>query len=140
MPAWLAGSRGRAPLWWTSIGRAVTAEQFWLALALVTAVPIVLGIWLWRTPHSRVLAWMLLLIQVTLLLNALWHVGVAVLLMRGYVPGLLTAVGVNLPLSVYLLERARREGWVSRRALLGLFPASVVLHGLLLLGAVGWRG
>ena len=140
MPAYLAGIRERAPSWWTAIGRSVTAEQMWLALAIVSVVPIILGIRLWRTPHSRGAIWMLLLIQATLLLNALWHVSAAVWLSRGYVPGLVTAVGLNLPLSVYLLRRARREAWVSRRGLLGLLPAAVVLHGSLLLGLVGLSG
>ena len=141
LPRYLAVIRGRAPSWWVDLTRQLTAEQMGLALALVTLAAVVPGIWLWRRPDSRGATWTLLLVQATLLLNALWHVSAAVLV-GGYAPGLLTAVGLNLPLAVYLLRRARREGWVSPRALLGLLPGALVLHGPLLLGVLRlsqWR-
>ena len=142
MPAYLAVIRERAPSWWIDISRLVTAEQVWLALAIVALAPFLLGMWLLRTPQSAWATWSLLLVQATLLLNVLWHVVAAVWLFRGYAPGLVTAVVLNLPLSVYLIGRARREGWVSSRALLGLLPSALLLHGALLLGVLrlsGWQ-
>lgn len=142
MPAYLGLIQERAPSWWVDPSRLLTAEQLWLALAIVTVATIIVGIWLVRAPHSTWATWSLLLVQATLLLNALWHLIAAVWLLRGYAPGLLTAVGLNLPLSVYLLRRARDEGWVSSRALSGLVPGAVVLHGPVLIGVLwlcGWR-
>jgi hypothetical protein len=45
-----------------------------------------------------------------------------------------TVRGVNLPFSLYVLRRAWRERWYSRRALVALAPVAVVLHGPLLVG------
>ena len=52
-----------------------------------------------------------------MLLNVLWHVATAALVFNGYAPGLLTAILINLPFSVYLLRRAASERWVSRGAM-----------------------
>lgn len=45
----------------------------------------------------------------TLLLNVAWHVTAALMLFGGYAPGLVTAVALNLPLSVLVLRRAAAE-------------------------------
>jgi hypothetical protein len=60
----------------------------------------------------------------------LWHVTAAILLFDGYAPGLLTAVLLNLPFSVYLIGRAGKENWVSRRALWALLPSALLAHAL----------
>ena len=44
-----------------------------------------------------------------MLLNVLAHLLSATMLTRGYAPGLATALLVNLPFSLYLFRRARRE-------------------------------
>jgi hypothetical protein len=108
--------------------------QVGIALALVTLVPLLLAIWAFRQPDSDLPVWLLLLVQATVLLNVLWHVTTAVVVFGGYAPGLLTALLINLPFSIYLLRRAAREGWVSRGALWGLLPGALVMHGPLLSG------
>jgi hypothetical protein len=75
---------------------------------------------------------LVLLIQATVLLNVVWHAAAAVVLFGGYAPGVVTAVLLNLPFSVYLLGRSAREHWLSARALWALVPAAIVLHGPLL--------
>ena len=60
-------------------------------------------------------------------------------LFGGYTPGVATAVGVNLPVSVLVLRRAATEQWLSRRARWALVPAAVAFHlpgalGVMLLG------
>jgi hypothetical protein len=74
----------------------------------------------------------LLLIQATLLLNVVWHVVAAIVLFDGYAPGLATALLLNLPFSVYLIRRAAREHWVSRRARWALLPSALAVHGPIL--------
>jgi uncharacterized oligopeptide transporter (OPT) family protein len=87
-----------------------TPAQLWTALLLVTLVPIFLATWATLRPNAATPLRLLLLVQGALLLNVLWHLGVAIFV-RGYTPGLITAVTVNLPASVYLLRRTVRERW-----------------------------
>ncbi len=72
-------------------------------------------------------------------MNVLSHVGAASMV-RGYSPGLVTAVLVNLPFSAYLIGRAAREPWLSRRRLLGASPISLLIHGPLLVGLLSLSG
>ena len=116
----------------------VTYPQFLVALVVVTAVPlaVALGGDLRRPGPATVF---LLFVQAVLWVNVLSHAASAAFL-GGYSPGLATALAVNLPFSVYLLRRARRERWVGRRTLLVLLPAALVFHGpglLALLAAAG---
>ena len=117
---------------------AVTYPQFLVALAAVTAVPLVVALaGELRGPGPATV--FLLFVQAVLLVNVLSHVAAAALL-GGYSPGLATAVAVNLPFSVHLLRRARRERWVGGRTLLALLPAALLFHGpglLALLAAAG---
>jgi hypothetical protein len=48
-----------------------------------------------------------------LLLNAVWHITVALALFGGYAPGVVTATALNLPLSVLVLRRAVDERWLA---------------------------
>jgi len=61
------------------------------ALLGVTLIPFLLAAWATRRPELAAPIWLLLLVQATLLLNVLWHVGAAVVLFEGYAPGLATA-------------------------------------------------
>jgi hypothetical protein len=45
-----------------------------------------------------------------------------------------TALLFNLPVSVYLLRRAARESWVSRRTRWALLPGAFLMHGPVLSG------
>jgi len=91
-----------------------TVEQMRIALLVVTAIPIALAAWMSVTPRKEPAVWLLLLFQAMVLLNVIWHIGSATVF-RSYVPGLITAVCINLPFSIYLFRRAAREQWVSRR-------------------------
>jgi hypothetical protein len=91
-------------------------------------------IWATSRPKSTVPLWLLLLVRATVLLNVLWHVSAAMVVFDGYSPGLVTALLINLPFSVYLLGRAARERWVSRGAMWALLPGALLMHGPLLSG------
>jgi hypothetical protein len=125
---------GRLPEGWRALAGAVTLGQVGTALALVTLIPLLLAIWAFRRPESDLPVWLLLLVQATVLLNVLWHLATAVIVFNGYAPGLVTAVLINLPFSIYLLRRVARERWVSRRELWGLLPGALLMHGPLLSG------
>src|SRR5215203_5127783 len=113
-PRYLPLVLARLPDSWRALAGALTLGQVWTALVLVTLLPLAVAGWASMRPESRVPVWLLLLIQATLLLNVLWHTSAAVLVFDGYAPGLVTALLLNLPFSVYLLRRAAREEWVPR--------------------------
>jgi len=104
-----------------------------VALAAATLVPLAVVAWAQRRAAPPAALWGALLVQAVVLLNVVAHVATAVLLTRGYTPGLATAVVVNLPFSLYLLRRAERERWLGRGALVALAPAALAVHGPLLL-------
>lgn len=112
----------------------VSPRQMGVALGLATVIPLGLSLWAAARPASRTALWLVLAMWATLLLNAVWHVAAAFLLFGGYAPGMATAVGLNLPLSVLVLRRAATEHWLSRRGLWALAPAAVSFH---LPGALG---
>jgi hypothetical protein len=122
----------RLPATWQALIAPLTTGQVGAALAVVTAVAFIVAWWSYRRPESALALWLVLLIQAAVLLNVLWHVAAAVVLFGGYAPGVVTAVLINLPFSVFLLGRASRERWLGPRALWGLVPAAIVLHGPLL--------
>ncbi len=122
----------RLPATWQALIAPLTTGQVGAALAVVTAVAFIVAWWSYRKPNSAVALWLVLLIQATVLLNVVWHAAAAVVLFGGYAPGVVTAVLLNLPFSVYLLGRSAREHWLSARALWALGPAAIVLHGPLL--------
>jgi hypothetical protein len=133
-PRYLPLVLGRLPEGWRALAGVVTLGQVGTALALVTLIPLLLAVWAFRRPDADAPVWLLLLVQATVLLNVLWHVATAVVVFNGYAPGLLTALLINLPFSIYLLRRARRERWVGRGAMWGLLPGALVMHGPLLSG------
>jgi hypothetical protein len=124
----------RLPETWRAVPASFTTWQVRTALGVVTLIPFGLAVWATLRPRSAIAIWLLLLVQATLLVNVLWHVGVAIFLLDGYAPGVVTAVLLNLPVSVYLLRRAVRENWVSPQAGRALLPGALLLHGPLLLG------
>ena len=116
------------------------AVQYLIALVLVTVPPYLFAL-AYRYAHKKRLPFYLLLgLQMVVFINVFSHVGMAVLL-RGYAPGLITALLVNLPFSIYLFRRALREGWLTRKNLAVLFPVGLLLHGpglWALLWLAGW--
>lgn len=111
-----------------------------VALLLATLVPVGVVAWSVRRPEQPERLWPALAIQAVVLLNVASHIASAVLLSRGYSPGLITAIVVNLPFSCYLFTRAGRERWVSRQAFWLLLPAAALIHGPLLLALLWATG
>jgi hypothetical protein len=117
----------------------VSLREMGVALVLATVIPAGFCLWAAVRPGSRTALWLVLAMWATLLLNVAWHVAAALVLFGGYAPGVATAVGLNLPLSMLVLRRAATEQWLSRRARWALVPAAVVFHlpgalGVMLLG------
>jgi hypothetical protein len=132
-PRYLPLVVARLPPTWQAVAGPITLGQVWLALAVVTLIPLGLAAWAARGP-SPVALWLLLLVQATILLNVFWHIAAAALFFNGYAPGLVTAMAVNLPFSMYLLRRAAREEWIGAGARWALLPGALALHGPALSG------
>jgi hypothetical protein len=104
------------------------------ALVLVTLLALLVVAWAIRRPDSRLPLWCALSVQAVVALNVVSHVVVSLTVMRGYTPGLATALAVNAPLSVYLLRRALAEAWISRASWWLLLPSALLFHGPGLIG------
>ncbi len=116
--------------------QAPTAREFWVAAAVATVVPLVICVVaLARGPATawtRAAVWLQAIFCVNVfiphLLGTLW--------LRAYTPGVVTAVALNLPLSVVMLRAAVLERVVTRRAM-RVFAVSALVciaaFGLMLL-------
>jgi uncharacterized protein with HXXEE motif len=133
-PRYLPRVLGRLPAGVRDWIGPVTMHEMGAALVLASVIPLGFSLWAAARPDSRTALWLVLAMWATLLLNAVWHAVAALLLFGGYAPGVVTAVALNLPLSVLVLRRAATEQWLSRRALWALVPAAVAFH---LPGAIG---
>jgi hypothetical protein len=113
-------------------GRLSTA---YVALVVVTVIPVGFAL-LARHPRSaRWAGQALLVLAAILLVNVAWHLAAAVVL-RGYAPGVATALAINLPVTVMALRRERRDGRLSRRGLWLVLLVGLGLHGLGLMAIV----
>jgi hypothetical protein len=111
-----------------------TPEPMYLALLLATLAQAVIIAWAARQPDRPVRLWFALLIQAVIFVNALAHVVTALVVFHGYAPGLVSAVLLNFPFSVFVYRKAREEHWVSTAASWLLLPGAFLVHGPLLFG------
>lgn len=139
LPAVRAAVRAHAPERIAALAAGVTERQMLAGLVIATVVPVAVVAWAHARPASRVARWLALLLAAVLLVNVASHLAAAALL-RGYSPGLATALVLNLPACAWLLRRAARERWVAPGVLLALLPAAFVVHGPLLLGLIALAG
>ena len=106
------------------------------ALAVLSVGAFVLAAMADRNRDSQRLLWYLLSLQAAIGLNVIAHVVSAVVVFRGYGPGLITALAFNAPFTAYCFRRASREQWLGLTALRATALAALVLHGPVLLGAL----
>lgn len=139
-PHYLPLVRDRVPATVQPLLAALTYQEMLVALAIATLVPFAVAGWALARPSSRAALWSLVLVQAVVLLNVAAHAFAAAGIVRGYSPGLVTAIAINLPFSLYVLRRVIRERWFSRRALVALVPAAIVVHGPLLVAAIAFAG
>ncbi len=136
MPAFIEKRNSAVPGPLRDIIPSVNYRQFLIALAIITIVPFLIAlVWSGR----KVGVYLLILFQVVMLINVFAHVMMAMFL-GGYAPGLVTAIFINLPFSLYLLKRAVAEGWVSKRSVALMFPLGILIHGPLLFGLMMLAG
>ncbi len=87
-----------------------------VAIILVTLLPFPVTVAATRSPKGSLRLVLGLALPAALFVNALGHLGQTIFY-RDYSPGTATGLGVNVPLAVYLYQRASREGQLSARQL-----------------------
>lgn len=141
MPAFIEKRNASVPGGLRELVPPVTYGQFLIALVIITVIPLLVAL-LWMGRGWAV--YFLVGFQVVMLLNVFAHLMMA-LLLKGYAPGLVTALVFNLPFSLYLVKRAVAGRWMSVRAVVLMFPIGLVLHGpgiaalMLLAGVIAGR-
>ncbi len=128
-PRYLPEVREHPPYFLRSVAESLHYDALFIALVVVTVVPALVSLWSWRRPQSRAAFWCVMLIQATVFLNVFAHMSSVITVFRGYGPGVLTALAINLPFSIYLFRVARRGGWLTRPETIWLFPAALMVHG-----------
>jgi hypothetical protein len=116
MPSYAPDVRQRlSPLLPPTVLAATTdLSWFYVALAVVTVIPILVVLVATTGRPRRGAAWAVAFVQSLVLVNVVVpHIPAAVAL-GGYAPGLATAVAINLPYSVYFLGRSVRDRALSR--------------------------
>lgn len=111
---------------------------FYIALVVVTIIPFLVVLTATKSQPTKASAWAVLVVQSIFLVNVFVpHVPAAVAL-SGYAPGVVTAVAIELPFSVYFLRRSVRDRVVSgaMAALAVGLAALVLVVGLATLYAI----
>lgn len=106
---------------------------FYAALAVATLIPFLVVLNSVTRRTSRAAAWAVVFVQSLFFVNVFLPHVPAALMVRGYVPGLVTTLAIQLPYSVFFLRRSVREGVVSRAGV----ALAVALAPLALLVSIG---
>jgi len=132
-PAFFASAGGRLGQWFPAAGLARTSRLLPPALLLANSAAVAgdCGI----GSHALLVA--ALFIETVLLVNAVGH-SLTALPLGSYVPGLITAVVINLPVGIYVLQRGLREQWIRPNAAWQLIGVAIALH-LIWHSSVYWR-
>ncbi|HET6232091.1 MAG TPA: HXXEE domain-containing protein, partial [Longimicrobiaceae bacterium] len=105
-------------------------------LVLLSLLAFLLAGFVVMRPASRVALWLLLALEATVAINVVAHVLSALVVFKGYGPGLASALTLNAPFAWYVLRRARNEAWVTRRAWRSLILGGMMLHGPVLVAGL----
>lgn len=128
MRPFLAALPGRVPPPVRDLAAQVTWPTFARALVLVTVAAFAAVAWASRPRATHAARWVVALIQATVALNVLAQLALAATT-GGYVPGLVTALLLNLPWSVLFFRRALREGWLSPPGPWATAGCALLVHG-----------
>lgn len=104
-----------------------TLQVFYIGLIAATLVPLIMTVMATTGGRTPVKKYLSPLLAVTLLLNVfIPHVPAAIAL-GGYAPGVATAVFVNLPFSIYFLQRSMHKRVIDRRGIANLAAIGILL-------------
>lgn len=127
-PRLLELMQGRAPGFLRSFYAGIQVSELRTSLLVLTVVALLLATAARRVPGSTGWSYTMLLFGAVIGLNAVAHVGLSIAF-GTYVPGLVTAVALTLPVSLAVLVRGWRDRWIHPAAYWAILPAAVVVHG-----------
>ncbi len=110
-----------------------TPAQLLLSLLIATVVPFIVTIVCVNGEKQSRRLYLLFLLQTIVLLNVFIPHIAASIRMEQYNPGVVTAVCINFPFSLYVFRRAYREQYLASRQFVSLF-----LLALLVYAPVAW--
>lgn len=134
-PLMLNLMQSRAPVFVREFYEGIGVSELRLILVILIAAGVALAAAAARNPETRGWSYTMLVFGAVIGLNAVAHIGLAIAF-GGYMPGLITAAFVSLPLFIALLVRSRKEGWVPANVYWTILPAALVVHGPLLAGFI----
>lgn len=109
---------------------------FYSSLLGATLVPVAVVLGATTGRPSRAKAWAVAFVQSVMLANVLVPHVVLAAVVGGYVPGLVTALGINLPYSIYFLRRTVRDGVLRTRDVVACI--AVAIPSLVLILTAVW--
>ena len=95
-----------------SVEAQLSVSAMFLGLAVLSLLACFLAAGVLLRPQWKAGWWLLLALECAMGINVIAHVVSALLIFRGYAPGLVTALALNAPFAWYCLARAWRERWV----------------------------
>lgn len=129
-PGWLQAALPRIrDLFGVTPREQPSASQLYVALVLATVLPAVWVVLAMSGERKSVRVYSLMTLYSILFWNAWFpHIALALALVS-YTPGVVTAVVLNVPFTLYLFRRAFRDGYVEKRG----FAVAVVLGAVVYL-------
>jgi len=106
----------------------ISAEQFSHAIYIIIILTWLALVMLSRWKNQRKADLFACAIQVAIGLNAILHVGQS-LIVRAYVPGLLTAIFINLPWTIRLYREWKNTWQPTQKMQIQLLLTALLLHG-----------
>jgi hypothetical protein len=120
--------RSEAPGFLRDFYAGITVFELQANLLILTVLGFVVTAVAVRSSSSFASAFGMMVFAALLALNALLHIGLSIA-SRSYMPGLVTALLITLPVSALLLLRAKHEAWVSTSAFWAVIPVAALVHG-----------
>jgi hypothetical protein len=125
-PAFLLSRDNPLLAWLPLPGLLHKSQELHVALVLATVLPLLVIAWAILS-RRKVLLVAVVLVESVLLVNGFGHI-LASLVRGSYVPGLITAVLINLPFGVYVFQKAIKEQWIRPGEAWQVIGVAVLLH------------
>jgi len=124
-----------APVFLRDFYSGMQVNDLRISLAILTAAGV--GVTLFSVLRSKAAgsAFAMLVFAAVIGVNALAHIALAIAA-GTYMPGLITALVLTLPLSVVIAVRGKRERWVPSVAYWSVIPLALLVHGPVLAGFI----
>jgi hypothetical protein len=133
MPRWIMEYLPAVALrFYIRISRVPTAEELRTALAITALVSLLVAFIAFLSGPRSLALYLLAGIQGTMLANAFFPHLIGSIVLRGYTPGVITAVVVIIPFSLFWFRRILQRGFAERRPLIIALIVGVLAYPLVM--------